>query len=59
MSVHTTDGSFEDHLKHVELVLQRLMGTGFAVNLCKSSFAVNKIDDLGYWITRHGIQTST
>ena len=32
------------------------MGTGFAVNLCKSSFAVTKIDYLGYWITRRRIQ---
>ena len=52
----TTAGSFEDHLKHVELVLQCLTDTGFAVNLRKSSFAVNKIDYLGYWITRCSIQ---
>jgi Reverse transcriptase (RNA-dependent DNA polymerase) len=52
----TTAGSFEDHLKHVELVLQRLTDTGFAVNLHKSSFAVTEIDYLGYWITRCGIQ---
>ena len=35
----TTAGSYEDHLKHVELVLQRLTDAGFAVNLRKSSFA--------------------
>ena len=52
----TTAGSFEDHLKHVELVLQHLTDAGFAVNLCKSSFAVTEIDYLGYWITQHGIQ---
>ena len=52
----TTAGSFEDHLKHIELVLQRLMDAGFAVNLRKSSFAVTEIDYLGYWITRCGIQ---
>ena len=52
----TTAGSYEDHLKHVELVLQRLMDVGFAVNLRKSSFAVTEIDYLGYWITRRGIQ---
>ena len=49
-------GSFEDHLKHVELVLQRLTDAGFAVNLRKSSFAMTEIDYLGYWITLHGIQ---
>jgi Reverse transcriptase (RNA-dependent DNA polymerase) len=52
----TTAGSFEAHLKHVELVLQRLRDAGFAVNLRKSSFAVTAIDYLGYWIIRHGIQ---
>ena len=54
----TTAGSFEDHLKHVEeLVLQWLTDAGFAVNLRKSSFAVNEIDYLvGYWITHRGIQ---
>ena len=54
----TTAGSFkEDHLKHVELVLQCLTDVGFAVNLRKSSFAVTEIDYLGYWITRNGIQS--
>ncbi|KAI2491351.1 transposition [Fragilaria crotonensis] len=52
----TTAGSYEDHLQHVELVLQRLTDVGFAVNLRKSSFAVTEIDYLGYWITRRGIQ---
>ena len=52
----TMAGSFEDHIKHAGLVMQRLMVAGFAVNLCKSSFAVTEIDYLGYWITRHGIQ---
>ena len=49
----TTAGSFEDHLKHVELVLHHLTDAGFAVNLHKSSFAMTNIDYyLGYWITR-------
>ena len=52
----TTAGSFEDHLKHVELVLQRLTDAEFAVNLRKSLFAVNEIDYSRYWITHHGIQ---
>ena len=51
-----TAGSFEDHLKHLELVLQRLEDVGFAVNIRKSSFGVSEIDYLGYWITRNGIQ---
>ena len=52
----TTAGSFEDHFKHVELVLQHLTDAGFAVYLRKSLFAVNKIDYLGYWVTHRGIQ---
>ena len=52
----TTAGSFEDHLKHLELVLQRLEDVGFAGNIRKSSFGVSEIDYLGYWITRSGIQ---
>ena len=52
----TTAGSFEDHLHHVEMVLQRLSDIGFAVNLRKSKIAVTEIDYLGYYITRNGIQ---
>ena len=52
----TMAGSFEDHLKHVELVLQPLTDAGFAVDLRKSLFAVTEIDYLGYWVTRCGIQ---
>jgi hypothetical protein len=48
--------SHDDHLKHVELVFQRLIDVGFAVNLRKSSFIVTEIDYLGYWIPRCGIQ---
>jgi hypothetical protein len=44
----TTAGSFKDHLKHLELVLQRLEDVGFAVNIRKSSFGVSEIDYLGY-----------
>ena len=51
-----TAGSYEDHLHHVELVLQRLMDVGFAIDLRKSSFAVTEIEYLCYWITQHNIQ---
>jgi len=36
----TLVGSYEDHLTHVELVLQRLTDVGLAVILRKSSLAV-------------------
>jgi hypothetical protein len=55
----TTSGTFEDHLKEVQKVLDRLEKTGFAVNVKKSSFAVSEMDYLGYWITREGIQPQT
>ena len=55
----TMAGSFEDHLNHVERVMQHLTDAGFAVNIRKSSFAVTEIDYLGYWITRRGIQPQT
>ena len=38
----TLAGSYEDHLKHVEMVLH-LLDISFAVNLRKSSFAVTEI----------------
>ena len=62
MHIYTTSslqwqaGSYNNHLQHVELVLQWLTDVGFAVNLQKSSFAVAEINYLGYWITRHSIQ---
>ena len=52
----TTANSYKDHLKHVELVLQHVMDVGFAVNLCKSLFAVTEIDNFGCWMTCCGIQ---
>ena len=55
----TTAGSFDIHLKHVELVLAGAMSSdaGFAVNLRKSLFTMTEIDYLlGYWITCCGIQ---
>ena len=54
----TTAGSFEDHIKHIELVLQRLQDIGFAVNLRKSSFAVTEIDYLAR-IRDHASRYST
>ncbi len=52
----TTSGDFNKHLKHVETVLQRLRRVGLKVNARKSSFFQTKLDYLGYWITRDGIQ---
>ena len=52
----TTSGLYEDHLANLDKVLRRLHDAGFAVNVRKSSFAVDAIKYLGYWITCDGIQ---
>jgi hypothetical protein len=51
-----TNNSFKDHLLKLEMVLARLSTTGMRVNISKSKFSAEKIEDLGYWITRQGIQ---
>jgi len=52
----TSDGTHEDHLKKVELVLTRLEKARFRANVCKCFFAHPEIECLGYWLTRNGIQ---
>jgi len=51
-----TKGTFSDHLKKVELVLQRLQKAGLKVNIMKSFFARSQLKYLGYWITGTGIK---
>jgi len=46
-----TKGTFSDHLKKVELVLQRQQKAGLKVNVTKSFFARSQLEYLGYWIT--------
>jgi hypothetical protein len=38
------------------MVLARLSTAGMRVNISKSKFFAEQIEDLGYWITRQGIQ---
>jgi len=49
-------GSFSDHHKKAELVLQRPQKSGLKVNVTKSFFARSQLEYLGYWITRTGIK---
>ena len=51
-----TNGSFEDHLDKLRLILERLKEAGLKVNASKSTFCTNKIEYLGYWITREGVK---
>ena len=51
-----TKGSFEDHLKHLDTVLEKLEKVGLKINATKSCFAAHELEYLGYWISRDGIQ---
>ena len=51
-----TNGSFEDHLDKLEMILVRLKDAGLRINSSKSTFCTDKIEYLGYWITRNEIK---
>ena len=51
-----TSSTFTDHLEKLELVLQRIYKAGLKVHARKSFFVRGKLEYLGYWITRKGIQ---
>jgi hypothetical protein len=51
-----TAGSWDEHLKHLDTVFQRLNDAGLKVNAKKSFFGKSELEYLGYWITRKGIQ---
>ena len=51
-----TNGSFEDHLEKLKLILERWKQSGLKVNASKSTFCTDKIEYLGYWITREGVK---
>ena len=52
----TTSGTFEEHMEKLSKVLWRLSEAGFRVNAPKCLFATVKLEYLGYWLTRNGIQ---
>jgi hypothetical protein len=49
-------GSWDEHLKHIDTVFQRLNDTGLKLNAKKSFFGKSELEYLGYWITCNGIQ---
>jgi hypothetical protein len=51
-----TNSSFKDHLLKLDMVLAKLSTAGMRVNISKSKFFAEKIEYLGYWITRQDIQ---
>ena len=48
--------TFEDHLDKLGKVLHRLQEKGLRINAPKSTFATDKIEYLGYILTRMGIK---
>ena len=54
-----TNGSLDDHLDKLKIVLGKLRNAGLKVNAKKSFFAREELEYLGYWITRKGIQPTT
>ena len=60
--VHITDlllirkGSFKEHLKQLDTVLEKLKTAGLKINASKSCFAAHDLEYLGFWISRDGIQ---
>ena len=52
-------GIFDDHLLKLQEVLGRLLKANLRVNATKSSFAKDKVEYLGYILTREGIKPQT
>ena len=49
------NGTYADHLKKVNQVLERLQSKNLAVNALKSFWAVDEVDYLGFRLTKHGV----
>jgi Reverse transcriptase (RNA-dependent DNA polymerase) len=52
----TTMSTWDDHLKCLNLVFQRIRDAGLKVNARKSFFGRSELEYLGHWITHDGIQ---
>ena len=49
-----SNSTFEDHLRQLSTVLQRLRRAGLKINAEKSSFFSPEIEYLGYLLTKEG-----
>ena len=52
----TSNGTYEDHMQKLDIVLTRLEEKGFKCRVNKCYFAEAELEYLGYWLTRSGIQ---
>ena len=50
-----TDGSYEDHMEKLKVVMQRLDEHNFRCRVDKCNFAVTGVEYLGYWLSRDGL----
>jgi hypothetical protein len=51
----TSSGNFQDHMSKLKEVLKRLEKVGFRANVRKCTFAADRVEYLGYDISRQGI----
>ena len=51
-----TKNKFEDHLKDLDRVLQRLTESGLKLNTEKSFFGRTETEHLGFWIRNNGVR---
>ena len=49
-------GSFEEHLNHLDAVLEELEPTGLKINTSKSCVSAQELEYLGNWISQDSIQ---
>jgi hypothetical protein len=48
--------SWEEHIRHINIVIQRLRKAGLKMKFKKCKFATNELEYLGYIVTRQGLK---
>ena len=52
-----TKGSFKEHLKYLNRVLEKLEMADLKINATKLCFIAHNLESVGYWISQDGIQS--